>query len=270
MKTFMRIAVIAAVCGFFPVCGSGNAEAGGGGAATGAKEWTQLDNKVYLSEQVRQGNNSLAHELDQITNQGTQITNQVAMLKDFATNTATLPAQQIVKVAGAIGRVIGMYNRANGLLANLANFDEEFYNKFHSSWESGKLGSDYGWGTNFAQQYYELSVLMEKRATETAKSLGVTAEDINDSSKMLEELSKNAETAEGRNHLLQAGNEFMGFMSGELVKIRALQSQQTMTYLSYLERQRILEEEKAKKVSDSIQKDITFKESTYVPVEHKW
>ena len=83
-------------------------------------------------------------------------------------------------------------------------------------------------------------------------------------------MSQNAESAEGRNAILQAGNDLMGFMSGELMKIRALQAEQTKTYLAYAERQRTLEEAEAAKVTESILKDITFKENTYAPVEYKW
>jgi P-type conjugative transfer protein TrbJ len=262
------LAVTAVICSF--VHASGYAEAGGGSAG-GAKEWTQLDNKVYLGKQVAQLSESLGHEITQISNQITQITNQITMINDMVHNTMAIPSKLMWKISGSVGEIIGVYNKMNGLLANLANLDDEFYSHFYSAKNSAQLGrGENTWTENFAQEYYKLSVAMEEKAEQISESLGVTAGDINDSSKLLEELSQNAESAEGRNAILQAGNDLMGFMSGELVKIRALQAEQTKTYLTYAERQRTLEEAEAAKVTESIQKDITFKENTYVPVEHKW
>jgi P-type conjugative transfer protein TrbJ len=267
-NNLMGLTAIIAFCSF-NACTLERAEAGGG-ASGGAKEWTQLDNKVYLGRQVNQLNESLGHEIEQIANQIEQITNQITMIKDMVYNTANLPSQLIGKVTGAVGRVMNIYNRMDGLLANLSNLDDEFYRRFYSSAESAKLGLEYGWIRNYSNEYYGLSVAMEKKAKNVAESLGVTAEDINDSSKLLEELNQNAASAEGRNAILQAGNDLTGFMSGELVKIRALQAEQTKTYLTYAERQRTLEEAEAAKVADDIFKDITFKENTYESVEHKW
>jgi P-type conjugative transfer protein TrbJ len=268
MKTIKLAAiVITSICAaaYCP-----NYAAAGGGAGGGAKEWTQLDNKLYLGKQVSQFDQSLTHEIEQIANQMTQITNQITMITDMVQNTMSLPQKLIGNVTGAVSRIMGIYNRMNGLLANLSNLDDEFYNRFYSTSQAVKYGADYGWSTNFSGEYYKLSMAMEEKAKQVSESLGVSAEDINDSSKLLETLSENAATADGRNAILQAGNDLMGFMGGELVKIRALQAEQTKTYLTYAERQRTLEEAEAAIVTESIKKDITFKENTYVPIEHKW
>jgi P-type conjugative transfer protein TrbJ len=274
MRQSLRKRLLAGTAIFF-FCGVGvmyittGAEAGGG-AAGGAKEWTQLDNKLYLGKQVAQMSESLGHEIEQIANQVQQITNQITMINDMIHNTMALPSKLIGQVTGSVSKIIGIYKQMDGLLANLSNLDDEFYNRFYSTVESAKNGSDYGWRKNFAQEYYNLSVAMEEKAKDVSKSLSLTAEDINDSSKLLGTLSESAASAEGRNAILQAGNDLMGFMGGELVKMRALQAEQTKTYLTYAERQRTLEEAEAAQVTESILKDITFKENTYEPIEHKW
>jgi P-type conjugative transfer protein TrbJ len=268
MKT-IKLMVVVIICSRIAVY-CPNYAAAGGGVGGGATEVTQLANNVELATQVGQMSQSLAHEIEQIVNQITQITNQITMITDMVHNTLSLPAKLIGSVTGAVGKIMGVYNKMHGLLANLSNLDDEFYNKFYSATQALKHGMDYGWSTNFADEYYNLSVAMEEKAKQISESLGVTAEDINDSSKLLEKLSENASSAEGRNAILQAGNDLMGYMGGELTKIRALQAEQTKTYLTYAERQRTLEEAEAAVVTESIQKDITFKESSYEPIEHKW
>jgi P-type conjugative transfer protein TrbJ len=83
---------------------------------------------------------------------------------------------------------------------------------------------------------------MEKEAEKTVESLKISADDITDSGKMLEKLADNADTADGRNAIMQASNEFLGFIGGELVKVRTLLAEQAKSYLDYAERQRTIQD----------------------------
>ena len=208
----------------------GSVMAGGGGMTGGATEATQLANNAELATQVSQLKE--------------QIENQVKMLNDMIDNTLALPTQLIGDVTGAINDVMGAYNEIQGILGRLSNLDEEFYNLFYSALQgegsAASGGSD--WLKNYSEEYYELSKGMEKQAKKTLESLKLSAEDINDSAKLLEDLSKNASTAYGRNAILQAGNELLGFMGGELLKVRTLMTEQTKTYLDYAERQRTIQD----------------------------
>jgi P-type conjugative transfer protein TrbJ len=261
------IVAIVAVCGFGAGCGANRVEAGGGGLNGGATEFTQLDNKLYLGKQVSQLNESLSHEIEQIANQIEQISNQLAMINDMIHNTAELPFNLSARIANSVGRIIGVYNRVDGLLANLANLDDEFYSRFYSATDSVARGSNYGWTKNYAQEYYNLSLAMGKKAKDISSSLNVTAEDINDSSRLLGDLSQSAAGAEGRNAILQAGNDLMSFMGGELIKIRALQAEQTKTYLTYAERYWTLEDSTADLVKKDLEK---WQIPPYTPKEWTW
>ena len=79
--------------------------------------------------------------------------------------------------------------------------------------------------------------------------------------------AKNASTAKGRNAIMQASNELLGFMGGELLKVRTLMLEQTKTYLDYAERERTLQDA----ASERLKKDVeNMSESSYTPVKWSW
>ena len=212
----------------------------GGGMSGGALESTQLMNHAELITQVSQ----LAE----------QINNQIQMIQDMITNTLTLPKRLIGSVMGTVNKVMGAYNQIQGVLGRLSNLDEEFYNLFYSSLQEGLAGADSEWLKNYSEEYYELSKGMEKQAKKTLESLKISAEDINDSSKLLEDLANNASSASGRNAIMQASNELLGFMGGELIKVRTLLAEQTKTYLDYAERKRTIEDAAQERMRQDLEK----------------
>lgn len=241
----------------------GSVIAGGGGMTGGATEVTQLANNAELAAQVSQIRQSLQNEIQMLLNDIEMITNQITMITDMITNTAALPGQLVGMVTGAIKKVMGAYNQVQGVLGKLSNIDEEFYNTFYSAIQA----EESSWMTNYSEQYYELSKQMEKQAKETIKSLKLSAEDIDDSSKLLNDLAKNASTAKGRNAIMQASNELLGFMGGELLKVRTLMLEQTKTYLDYAERKRTVDDAAVEKVRKDIGK---IKMPTSKPVDFEW
>ena len=254
--------IIAFVLAFSVLTGLmvGSVLAGGGGLAGGATEATQLANNAELATQVSQ----LAE----------QINNQIKMVQDMINNTLALPKQLIGDVTGVINDVMGAYNEMQGILGRLSNLDEEFYNLFYSALQGGGAGGaggvtsgDSEWLENYSEKYYELSKGMEKQAKKTLESLKVSAEDINDSTQLLQDLSENASTATGRNAILQAGNELLGFLGGELLKVRTLMTEQTKTYLDYAERQRTLEDAEERIVQQDYDK---WQRPTYEGETFSW
>lgn len=199
----------------------------GGGMTGGATEFTQIANNGELITQVGQ----LAEQIEK----------QIQMVEDMIFNTMELPMKLAGDVTGMINGVMEVYNKSQGILNRLSNIDEEFYNRFYSELE-GAGGSKEQWVENYSDQYYELSKAIDAEAKKRVESLKVTADDITDSAKMLEKLSKNSGTAEGRNAIMKAGNEFLGYMAGEMLKTRTLLAEQTKTYLDYAERERAVED----------------------------
>ena len=200
----------------------------GGGLSGGATEMTQIANNAELITQVGQLAESLQHEIQ--------------MIMDMIQNTLALPQKLIGQVTGAIKSVMNVYNKVQGILGKLSNIDEEFRNKFFSAIKSGNVGGASAWVKNYAKEYFTLAEGIEREAKQTLENLKVSADDITDSSKILEELASNASSATGRNSILQAGNELLSFVGGELVKTRTLLTEQTKTYLDYAERQRSIED----------------------------
>jgi P-type conjugative transfer protein TrbJ len=233
MKQIFLVLVLAAFYIFAFRTGAAKA---GGGLGGGATEFTQIANNAELITQVSQ----LAEQINQ----------QIQMVQDMIHNTLNLPRKLMGNVTGMVSTVMNAYNRAQGILNRLSNLDEEFYNKFYST--VSDLTNPSGWVKNYSSEYFKLSEGMEKEAKRTAESLKISADDITDSGKILEKLGDNASSAEGRNAILQASNEFLGFMGGELVKVRTLLAEQTKSYLDYAERRRTIEDAAA----DVLRRDI--------------
>jgi len=213
----------------------GTAKAGGG-LSGGATEFTQIANNAELITQVSQ----LAEQINQ----------QIQMVRDMIHNTLNLPRKLMGNVTGMIGTVMNAYNQVQGILNRLSNIDEEFYNTFYST--VSDLSNPAGWVKNYSAEFFRLSEGMEKEAKRTVENLKISADDITDSGEMLEKLADSANSADGRNAILQASNEFLGFIGGELVKTRALFTEQTKSYLDYAERQRTIQDAAA----DVLKRDI--------------
>ena len=220
----MRLVSIAVILSMF----SAIPARAGGGLSGGATEFTQIANNSELITQVGQ----LME----------QINNQITMIQDMIQNTLNLPMQMIGNVTGAIKQVMGIYNQAQGLLNRLSNIDQEFYNRFYSQLQGALSGNSSEWVKNYSEEYFKLSEAMEETAKDTIESLKVSADDINDSSKLLDELAQNAGSASGRNAILQAGNDLLGFLGGELTKVRALMLEQTKSYLDFAMRRQTIED----------------------------
>ena len=251
-----RIAVIVLLFFWISALSVTFAKAGGGGVTGGATEVTQLANNVELAA-------IFGKETAQLIEQIQQTITQINMLMDMVTNTMELPAKLIGQVTGMIKKVMGLYNQFQGILARLSNLDEEFYNKFYSALSA----EESKWLTNYSEQYYEMSQEMEKKAQKTLESLKVSAEDINDSSGILEQLSNNASSAGGRNAIMKAGNELLSFMNGEMLKTRTMIAEQTELYLRYEERKRTMEDAATEIWRKDLEK---WKDSTYTPAVHGW
>jgi P-type conjugative transfer protein TrbJ len=244
-QIFLLIAVFYV---FFLLTGTARA---GGGLTGGATEFTQIANNSELLTQVSQ----LAEQIEQ----------QIQMAQDMIHNTLNLPGKLMGNVTGMFNTVMNAYNRAQGILNRLSNLDEEFYNKFYSS--VSDLTNPSSWVKNYSAEYFKLSEGMEKEAQRTAESLKVSADDITDSGELLEKLAENASSAEGRNAILQASNEFLGFIGGELVKTRTLLAEQMKSYLDYAERRRTLEDAAA----DVLKRDIeNWQSPEKTHVEFDW
>jgi P-type conjugative transfer protein TrbJ len=225
----------------------------GGGLSGGATEATQLSNHAELITQVSQLAESLQHE--------------ITMIMDMVQNTLALPQRLVGQVTGMIQSVMNTYNKVQGILNRLSNIDDEFRNKFFSALNSVNTGEASMWVKNYAKEYFTLSEAIEEEAKKTLESLQVSADDITNSSGLLEKLSSNASSATGRNSILQAGNELLGFMGGELLKTRTLLVEQTKTYLDYAERERSKEDAAA----DVWRKDLEkWKAPSHSSVEWEW
>jgi len=187
-----------------------NAAYAGGGAVTGgAREITQLMNNAELIKQVSQ----LA----------TQIQNQITMIQDMIYNTLAIPDQLFRDVRGVYSKIKGIIDRTRGLAYNLANLDEELKRRFKSYKDILSVTQV----SDFSYEYRKIMDTQMETVRSTMEAISVSFEElINDDASALEELQRKAQSAKGRNELIQATNQLLGFLAEDAMKLRQLQMMQ--------------------------------------------
>ncbi|MDR1508714.1 MAG: P-type conjugative transfer protein TrbJ [Synergistaceae bacterium] len=198
---------ITALCVLF--CFSVNAAFAGGGLTGGATEITQILNNAELIEQVAQ----LAE----------QIQNQITMIQDLIYNTLTIPDQLFRNVKGIYSKIKGIIDQTKGLAYNLSNLDEELKRRFKSYAYLGSLSRV----EDFSSEYRNIVDSQMETVRSTMEAIGVSMEElVNDDASALEELQNKASSAKGRNELIQATNQLLGFLAEDAMKLRQLQMMQ--------------------------------------------
>ena len=210
MKEAKNTKAVAALCVLF--CFSANALFAGGGLSGGATEVTQMMNNAELIHQVAQ----LAQ----------QIQNQITMIQDMIYNTLTIPDQlfrDIKSIVGVYSKVKGIIDKTKGLIYNLANMDEELKRRFRSYTDMNSLSLV----SDFSSEYRKIVGTQMETVRSTMEAIGVSFEELtNDDSSALQELQQKASSAKGRNELIQATNQLLGFMAEDAMKLRQLQMMQ--------------------------------------------
>ncbi|MDR1020600.1 MAG: P-type conjugative transfer protein TrbJ [Synergistaceae bacterium] len=190
-------------------CLAANAAYAGGGLTGGATEITQLANNAELIEQVAQ----LAE----------QIQNQITMIQDMIYNTLTIPDQLFRDVKGIYSKVKGIIDKTKGLAYNLANMDEELKRRFKSYADLSGISAV----SDFSAEYRNIADTQMETVRSTMEAIGVSMEElVTDDASALTELQNKASSAKGRNELIQATNQLLGFLAEDAMKLRHLQMMQ--------------------------------------------
>ena len=198
---------IIALCLLF--CFAVNAAYAGGGLSGGATEMTQMMNNTELVRQVQQLSE--------------QIQNQITMIQDMIYNTLTIPDQLFRDVKGVYSKIRGIIDKTKGLAYNLANMDEELKRRFKSYGDMESLSKI----SDFSSEYRKIMDTQMETVRSTMEAIGVAFEElINDDASALAELQKKASFAKGRNELIQATNQLLGFLAEDAMKLRQLQMMQ--------------------------------------------
>jgi P-type conjugative transfer protein TrbJ len=196
----------------------------GGGMTGGATEVTQIMNNAELVTQVGQ----LAE----------QIANQITMIQDMILNTLTIPDQLFRDIKGVIGvysKVKGIIDKTKGLAYSLSNLDEELKRRFKSYTDLSALSNV----SDLSAEYKSVVETQMETVRNTMEAIGVSMEELmTDDASALEELQKKASTAKGRNELIQATNQLLGFLAEDAMKLRQLQMMQAQMAGTALEAER--------------------------------
>lgn len=214
LKWFIALWVTAYVC-------VGVGFAGGGGLTGGATEMTQLANNAELITQVGQ----LAQ----------QISNQITMIQDMIANTLTIPDQLFRDVKQVYGSVKDIIGKTEGLAYNLGNIDDELKRRFQSYEDLSKLATTEG----FSSEYRNVVTSQMETVRTTMEAIGVSFEELaKDDTSALQELQRKASSAQGRNELIQATNQLLGFLAEDALRLRQLQMMQAQMAGTALEAER--------------------------------
>jgi P-type conjugative transfer protein TrbJ len=201
---------ITALCALF--CLVANTALAGGGLGGGATEMTQIANNAELIEQVAQ----LAE----------QIQNQITMIQDMIYNTLTIPDQlfrDVKSIIGVYSKVKGIIDRTKGLVYNLSNLDEELKRRFKSYADLSAVSRI----SDLSGEYKTIVTSQMETVRSTMEAIGVSMEElVTDDASALEEIQKMASSAKGRNELIQATNQILGFLAEDAMKLRHLQMMQ--------------------------------------------
>ena len=183
-----------------------------GGATGGSTEVTQLANNAELITQVGQ----LAE----------QIANQITMIQDMILNTLAIPDQlfrDIKSIVGVYSKVKGIIDKTKGIVYNLANLDEELKRRFKSYADLSNLSKI----SDLSSEYKSIVTAQMETVRSTMEAIGVSMEELaNDDASALKEIQTKAQTAKGRNQLIQATNQILGFLAEDAMKLRQLQMMQ--------------------------------------------
>ena len=214
LKYLIALWVLACVC-------VGTGLAGGGGMTGGATEATQLLNHSEL--------------VTQISKLSTQISNQITMIQDMVYNTFTIPDQLFRDVKQVYGSVKDIIGKTQGIAYNLSNLDDELKRRFQSYGDLSKLVTTEG----FSTEYRNVVTSQMETVRSTMKAIGVSFEElVRDDTSALKELQNKASTAKGRNELIQATNQLLGFLAEDAMKLRQLQMMQAQMAGTALEAER--------------------------------
>jgi P-type conjugative transfer protein TrbJ len=214
-----KLKKITALCLLFVF--AANAAAAGGGISGGATELTQIANNAELVAQVAQ----LAE----------QIQNQITMIQDLIYNTLTIPDQIFRDVKGVYTTVKGIIDKTKGLVYNLANLDEELKRRFKSYSDLSKISQV----EDFSTEYRNIVGARMETVRSSMEAIGVSMEElIKDDASALSELQKKARSAKGRNELIQATNQLLGFLAEDAMKLRQLAMIQAQTAATVYEAER--------------------------------
>jgi P-type conjugative transfer protein TrbJ len=196
----------------------------GGGMTGGSTEVTQLANNAELVTQVGQ----LAE----------QIANQITMIQDMIYNTLTIPDQlfrDIKSIVGVYSKVKGIIDKTKGIAYNLANLDDELKRRFKSYTDLSGLSKV----SDLSAEYKNVVVTQMETVRNTMEAVGVSMEELaTDDASALEEIQKKAGSAKGRNELIQATNQILGFLAEDAMKLRQLQMMQAQMAGTALEAER--------------------------------
>lgn len=199
--------------------------AGGGGLGGGALESTQMMNNAELATQVGQ----LAE----------QISNQIRMIEDLIYNTLTIPDQLFGDVRQIYSGVKNVLNNTKGIAYTLSNFDEELKRR----WKSYSDMSDFSEVKDFTEEYRNIVDSQMETVRTTLEAVNVSWEQMEqDDARALEEIQKKASTAKGRNELIQATNQLLGYMNEEALRLRQLQMLQAQQTGAAFEAERARED----------------------------
>jgi P-type conjugative transfer protein TrbJ len=182
------------------------------------------------------------------------------MIQDMVYNTLTIPDQIFRNVKQIYAKINGVISKTKGIAYNLANMDEELKRRFKSYGDM----SGFSRVSDFSSEYRSIVNNQMETTRTTMEAIGVSMEELShDDASALEELQRKASTAKGRNELIQATNQLLGFMADDALKLRQLQMMQAQMAGVVLEAERTKEDLANKRIEACFKRG--YEEEIHIP-----
>ncbi|GHV39336.1 conjugal transfer protein TrbJ [Synergistales bacterium] len=211
----------------------------GGGASGGAREWTQRMNNAELVEAVRKANEQIRNQIEQLTHEITMITNQITMIEDMIMNTLTLPAQLFGDTMNSVLGIKRVLEKTMGIAYSLQDIDSVFKDRFRSAAMYGSSGYS---AYDYEREYEKIQETQMETIRSSMEAIGVVYDQYTSDSELLSQLQEKAMSANGRNQILQAGNQLSSFSASQLLRLEELSLMQINNYNTVAEAERAKED----------------------------
>lgn len=185
------------------------------GAPVSHAAWPVFDASNYAQNVLQ-----AARALEQIGNQVRSLQNEAQMLLNQARNLASLDYSSLGAITGAVSRITGLMNQAEGVLYDIGNVEQQFQRFYPSTYDrntpDAQLVAD-------ARTRWERSVASFRHALQVQSEI---VSSIEGDRQAMEALVDRSQGATGLLQATQAGNQLIALQIRQMAALQAMLASQ--------------------------------------------
>lgn len=137
-------------------------------------------------------------------------------------NTLALPQQIFGEIMGTVNRIKGVYEKTKGVIFSMGQISEVMKQRFQSYESYSSLQNGRKTAADFEADYKKITETRQETVLNAMEALNVKYDQYTSDADFLTQLQKKAESAVGRNQILQAANQLNSFSAQQLMEIREM------------------------------------------------